>query len=490
MSFIGHNFSAQGIQDLPAALAHVRKTKPNWLVVLDGVEVAKQFKDASPSTNVIVRLYMPDGFHYTRMPMLYLTEMYKQVGDADLWCYVENEAGINPQWNVDLIAMNAMRSKPLKLVILNLSVGTPQPEDWNTPAVLALLKLASEYRQWCAVGLHEYCDVAPTSGLIGGYPDNAGAQPNISSKPGSTGKDLTRVANWPPKDEVASMSKFHAGRAMWLVAACAAAKIPPPRIVLTEIGQDDLGDMEAWVMHRWGEKIRGFRTAFKAWGDLYGQWKEDEAYFNILKYLVENVWSTVPAIEGGCIFCYGHKDSQWAQFDVEGRSDFLRLLEQYANAPAAIPDKPNAVIPAPKPVPVPKPTTAGAGKRVETMHDVSVYTGYNSPLVEVAGVLFGNTCEAGDILRIYLDAKRQNDKGETWVYADIITGRHAGVSGWLHLTPLEYLERDGTAEVPVVKPEDDLVNLVITLRSIPRELADRIKASVSFEIQELVKEIA
>jgi hypothetical protein len=109
------------------------------------------------------------------------------------------------------------------------------------------------------------------------------------------------------------------------------------------------------------------------------------------------------------------------------------------------------------------------------MHDVSVYTGYNMPLVEVAGILFGTTCESGDILRIYPDAKRTNDKGEVWVYADILHSKHAGVGGWVHLTTLEYIERDGTAEVPTVPKEEVKIYVVKSLIQLLPSQAERLR---------------
>lgn len=495
MSFIGHNFHAQGIKDLPRALDHVRKTKPNWLVVMDGVETAKQFKDASPTTNVIVRLYMPDGFHYGRAPMAYLIEMRKQVGSADLWCYVENEAGIEAEWNTSLIAMNAMSANPLKLVILNLSVGTPKPEEWTSLPVLTLLKLASEYRQWCAIGLHEYMDITPLSGVIGGYPDNAGAQPNLNSKPGETGRDLVKPENWLSRDEIGNASKFHAGRAMWLVKACEDAKIPPPRIVLTEIGQDDLGDIEAWVMHRFGEKVRGFKSALEVWHKVYPDWSEDETYFNILKYLVEKTWASLPAIEGGCIFCYGHVDNRWEQFDVEGRKDFLRFIESFATQPpATIPELPA------KPVPVPKPTIAGAGKDIRIIKEADVRTGYNSgyPSVDATPAA---ALQPDNTATLYTQTGRtDSNKGMTWAWIEIKSGLNAGKAGWVCTDWLEYEKITPAIQLPpkddptlggLVKPiEEDLVDLRIVFKSIPRALAQRIQMSLEFSIVELVKETA
>lgn len=496
MSFIGGNYHAQGIKDLATAIDHVKRAQPNWIVVLDGVETAKQFKAASPKTNVIVRLYMPDGFHYGREPLAYLIEMRKQVGESDLWCYVENEAGIRPEWNTSLLAMNAMSKNPLKLVILNLSVGTPQPEDWNAPQVIELLKLASEYREWCAIGLHEYFDIVPTSGLIGGFPDNAGAQPNVNNKPGETGKDYIQPINWPLKNEVARLSKFHAGRAMFLVAACKAHNIPMPRMVLTEIGQDDLGDMEAWVVRRFGEKIRGYKSALRVWHDLFPQWKEDEAYFNCLKYLVENVWSTIPEIEGGCIYCYGHKDEQWGQFDIEGRSDLMHMIEQYATAPVIV--APPVPIP-PEPSPIPKPSTAGEGKRVITLDYFHLRQGYGFDWQMVSKTK-GATGESGDLLRIY-PATMHKTGDDNWIYADVLSGDNGGLSGWILWDGFEYEneapppvvlppKNDPTLGGLIVPPAEDLVNLVITLKNIPRELASKIQLAITFEIQELVKETA
>lgn len=322
-SFWGLNIEAAKLQNRAATIEYYRVVQPTWGLVLDDVQLARDIKAASPSTHVIVRLFRPDGYWYTQTPEDYLKFMDDSHVDDDLWCYVENEAGLNVAWNLRLVQANMRRANPRHLVICNLSVGTPARKDtfiedlWKeaTPLLIEL----NTHRDWLVLGLHEYFNCVPTSGFIGGWPDNAGVEPG---KP--DGRDLVTFTNWPGRSEARTLSKFHCGRFDFLNRACEQLNIQPPRIVLTEHGQDDVSDIKAWVEKTVGQNIRGFKTLADWWQKTYG-WTLDRAYYEILMYLYNAVYSGTN-VEGACIYCHGNNgDPQWLPFNVEGSGLVERL---------------------------------------------------------------------------------------------------------------------------------------------------------------------
>lgn len=301
-----------------------RVTQPVWTLVMGDVQLARDTKAASLATNVIVRLYMPDGFWYSQKAEDYLKFMDDNHVDDNLWCFVENEAGINPGWHLKLVTANLKRATPRKLVIGNLSVGTPSRKGWRIEDLWheadPLLRALDNYRDWLVLGLHEYFNCVPTSGFIGGWPDNAGVDPG---KPG--GRDLVTFANWPGRAEAQTLTKFHCGRFEFLNRACQELGIKPPRIVLTEHGQDDVSDIKQWVERTVGQGIRGFRT-LEAWMQKRFGWTLERGYYEMLAYLRQNVYLGTN-VEGAILYTYGNnEDPLWLPFNTNGSGLIERIV--------------------------------------------------------------------------------------------------------------------------------------------------------------------
>lgn len=335
--FYGFNVQAQGVRDKERLLQYVRAVKPKWMIVLDGVGLAKEIKAASPTTNVVVRQYQKDGYWIGKDPAYFLSEMRKYIGDADVWVYADNEVGLNPDWNIRLMEMNT--TNPLKLAMIHLPVGNPRDlNEWNNPRVLAMLKMMSDHRDWAVAFFHEYFCVVPTSGMIGGYPDNAGVDPK-NPKPGQVGRNLIPVAGWPHHAEIYNpadpITLFHQGRFNFAVQAFKKAypNAAPVRVALSECGADDVSDIKDWSIRLKVApgylNVRGWRTLFPQWREWYKGWGEDQTYAEMLKYAAEQIYAD-SWVEGACIYCYAFANSEWEQFSVEGRSDLLGYLEQYA----------------------------------------------------------------------------------------------------------------------------------------------------------------
>jgi hypothetical protein len=335
-SFHGLNIRAQQVANKQRLIEYFRGAKPAWGVVIDGVGLAREIKDASPESNIIVRRYPEggDGAYIRMQPEVYLHLMRYYIGDADVWCYTDNEVGLALDWHIALLEANAKLTSPLKLCILNISVGTPpDPSEWLSEKAQRLLKLASEYSQWCVIGLHEYFAGVVTSGLIGGYPDNAGVQPGEHG-----GENF--VHTWPKIERVKTLTKFHLGRFEFLSKAC--RDFEPPRIVLTEHGADNVSDIKTWLdtlekMPPYNE-ARGFRSLENQWRTWWPQWTLDQAYYEQLNWAYRAFYQNTP-VEGACLFLCGGEQSEWRQFNVEQHEELLSLCErnQVGNVPATIP---------------------------------------------------------------------------------------------------------------------------------------------------------
>lgn len=375
MKFSGVNIHGQGVKNRPSLIEWHRVNQPSWALVMDDLSLAREIKAVTPNTQVIVRQYMPDGFWYAQSPEEFLAFTDREGVDSNLWVYVENEAGLNVDWNVRLIQLNAKREHPRKLVILNLSVGSWSVQQWISAA--QLLQLCDQYRDMVVIGLHEYWNVVPTSGLIGGYPDNAGAQPNLMAQPGTSGRNLIPAANWPVRPEVLSMTKFHCGRFEFINQACQQVGLKPPRLVLTEHGQDDVRDIEQWVGHSVGIGIRGYKTLQDYWHKTYPEWTLGKTYYEMHKYLRNQMYAG-SNVEGALFYCCGHIDPKWEGFDIEG-SELMSLLTADTFSPirptqevAIVPNTTPTPLPAPQPAPIIEPP-----KPIEIKPIVTVTPGGN-----------------------------------------------------------------------------------------------------------------
>lgn len=325
-SKISYNIHAQGLRNTDVLLKHLKIINPKAVVVMDGLALARIIKSQNPETMVIHREWPDDDIYLRVSPAQWLNNKRSQVGTEDIWLYTTNEPGFDEKiigWHEELIRLNFASINPLKLVIMNISSGVPKPEEWSKAN--NLLKLASKYRDKVIIGLHEYWGGVATSGFIGGNPNDVKYHP-----------DYTVRSNWPNKAAAKDLTKYHCGRFKFMVDYCNANDIPIPRVVLTEHGPDAMGDIDQWLkslrMTPPNTTIRGFKTLQNQWKAWFPDWSMEQSYLEQLKYLSENVYSDSP-VEAQMIFCYGHTGgSQWEQFDLEGSSEFMSLLEKYVTS--------------------------------------------------------------------------------------------------------------------------------------------------------------
>ena len=323
---IGFNIHAQGVKDTARLMSWCAENKPAWMGVMDGVGLAKAIRQASPDTQVWHRAYPSGGDEaiWKRIsPQQWVAQARRELDGTGLWAYCLNEPGFDQdmlRWLCE--AIEAAGSQGVKLVVGNFSVGTPEPDQWRSPQAARLLRLLDAHRARVILGLHEYAGGVVTSGFIGGAPNSTQYH-----------RDFIPRENWPDRAEAADMTMWHIGRLKFMIAACKAQGIQPPRVLITEAGFDSLKsdpnpDLRAWLdslPDSDGFEARAWRGLRQAWAGYYPQWTHEQAYAEQLRYVDDVIYAGLP-VEGLQVFCYGHKDAQWAGFDVEGYETLLGAL--------------------------------------------------------------------------------------------------------------------------------------------------------------------
>ncbi len=355
-SRIGFNIHATSQNfDKGKLLAHLTKTRPAWALVMDGLQVCRDIKANLPECNVIHRAWPDEEIWKQQSPADWVANKKREIGDADVFCYTVNEMGLSDAlatWFTSVIELAA--AVHLKVVVGNCSVGTPAPEQWRSPAVVKMLQALDKHRDTAVLALHEYWLLVPTSGVLGGYPDNAGVQIGEHG-----GINLVPAANWPSADHMKQFTCFHCGRFKFMVDACKANAIKPPRVVLTEHGPDDVSDLKAWADQQPKTApytgIRGWKSCVNAWHKFYPQWTSEQTLFEMLKWLDTALYQGT-CVEGQLLFSWGHSSEQWEQFDLSQAVDLQHMLEIAAASVPPVVTVPPPTNPPPVPVPVPIPT--------------------------------------------------------------------------------------------------------------------------------------
>jgi hypothetical protein len=380
-SRISLNIHGLNVSDRNRLFRHLEALQPTAVLVLDNLAIAREIKQLLPNATVIFREFGSQGdggLHRQSGAEEWLNRHEHQAEDG-IVLHVLNEPPFDQPvitWLTDLLRLAAPRRIPL--IVGNWAVGNPIPEQW--PMARDMLQLIDQHRDLFILGLHEYAGGVITSGLHGGYPDNAGVQPG---KPG--GMNLVQPANWP--QDASSVTRYHMGRFKFLLDYCDSAGIGHPRIILTEHGFDDTSDIKVWedTLKKTSPylNVRGWKTLTTQWQEWFGPlgWSPERAFFEQLKWADQTIYQNSP-VEAQCIFCWGHSSKEWFQFDVAEATEFQGLLEAYAQqapsskraafvAPtiAATPVEPQPVAPTiavntdVPPPPPPKPTIAPIGQR-------------------------------------------------------------------------------------------------------------------------------
>lgn len=321
---ISYYLSGQHIHDRQALEAHLAAVQPPWLLVLDNPAYALTLARQLPRTQVIVRSW-PDDDPLARWPdaQAFADAWGRELQDApeNVWVYTNNESGISQRLVAWWLAV--LRETRFKLVLGNMSVGTPEPQDWKREDVRALLRALDQERDRAVLGLHEYAHGVITSGMT--------TDPQDAVAPDAWPKTPGGVRGW------------HCGRWRFLETVCAELGIRTPRIVITEHGMDDLHDQPTWraQLLTWngGQPVRGWKTAERVWAQWWPQWTAEQAYAEQLIYADLFVYR--PPVEAQLVFLWG-AHPHWQAFDISGAARLHDLLLAHARMTPSSPDTSSA----------------------------------------------------------------------------------------------------------------------------------------------------
>lgn len=327
MNKIGINVHGANVQNKGRLMERLSAIRPPVVLVLDSLGLAQDIKTKLPDTTVIFREYEHDKkIHLDFNPVTWLDNHASQAAGG-IVIHVGNEMQFDKavlDWLLN-VCKRAVE-KNVTVCVGNWAVGNPQPDDWAMAK--DLLVFASANRKHVIVGLHEYAGGVITSGLYGGYPDNAGKPPGT---PG--GLNLIQPDSWPP--DISTITCYHMARYKFLLTYCKKMGIPAPRIVITEAGFDDTSDIKSWeeTLKKTPPylNITGYKSLRNQWDVWFGElgWSAERSYASQMIYS-DRVYYDDDAVEGRCIFCYAHSSTRWEAWDTEDATEFWDLIIKYA----------------------------------------------------------------------------------------------------------------------------------------------------------------
>lgn len=434
-SRISFNIHGQNIPDVGRLKKHLLKINPSVLLAMDNLGFLREMMVDLTDTIMIHRNYGitngDDDVHIKVTPARWL-ELRAKESEGGIYLYTTNEPAFDQksiQWHIELMELAAKQG--VRLVIGNWAVGNPGPDDWGQAK--RMLELLDQHRDLFILGLHEYACGIITSGLYGGYPNNAGVQPGT---PG--GQDLVPKDKWP--SDVSKITQWHCGRFNFLVNYCKKNNIKPPRIVITEHGFDDVSDIKGWAekLEKTAKyaSIRGWKSLKTQWDKWFNPigWSAERGYFEQLKWADQTIYQN-SVVEGQCTYCWGHSSEVWDQFDVAEASEFQKLLEAYAqavDAPISTPPHTTSPLPDLKPDTLFLPHSAIIGDL--TKHNVRTGRTTKHKIVSVVG--------SKNVLTIYepVFTRIDTDKDETvrrWQWVET-TIDETLVAGWLCIDGVKF----------------------------------------------------
>lgn len=443
-SRLGYNIHAQQLHGHGPLLRHLRVLKPAATLVMDNLPLARAIQRELPGSTVIHRRYMNDGIHKQLSPSTWLGLHHEDI-EAGVWLYCNNE----PEWSDEAMDWLA-RMIPLaverraKLVLGNWAVGFPvDPDDWQRAR--KLLELLDLHRETMILGLHEYGCGVLTSGLVGGAPDETEHHPNY-----------IRPENWPL--DARNLTLWHCGRFKFLNAYCNGVGIKPPRIIITEHGLDDLGDLKDWSNQLARTEpytdINGWRTLERQWAKWWPNWSAEEAYYQQLDWADRAIYQKTN-VEAQLIYCYQHVDPRWGPFDVAGAGQLQTLLETRSQR---IETAQNKIISTDVP--------AEKGESVAITVKIPPPTGMTDLFrraEEPRGIALG-TVFSGESILIYPETKQEHGKVD-WYYVERQRANLPDMQrrGWI------------AYEIPVPAPETPPVPDKPNLTVLPPDVAGKIQ---------------
>lgn len=297
-----------------ALLAHLKRLKPGFVVVMDDPGFAVRLRRELPNTAVCYRKYFPsdnggdDHAHTKVTPQQWLNVYASEIPPSEgVFFYAGNEAGFSPElvtWLTEVarLTLNAGGRAALG----NWSVGTPEPNDWRQAR--ELLKLCGDNPTKLLIALHEY------------FPTSVSREFGLGTNP----------ASWP--DKVIGTSWF-VGRYRHLFAACDAMGIKRPRVAFTEKGSDRIHAVGEWQQGL--PRPDDCEIVGPLWCSVEAWQRMMPAGYTWPRYLVDQMaweWRAIyrhdPEVVGMAYFCWGAMGgSAWEGFDLRRVPNIMQLVE-------------------------------------------------------------------------------------------------------------------------------------------------------------------
>lgn len=327
----------------------------SMLFFQDQQEQARELKRKYPAAHVVIRGWPDQDNHIKFTPQEWVERVATDLGRGGLIVQTSNEAGWDAnllRWHEQLLEfLIANPEIQIKIGLLGSSVGVPKPEEWAMAKRLFELAAHPSLKGRVFLILHEYFAAVVTSGQIGGYPDNAGAQPGSAE----VGRNLIPFNSW--MSDLTGITQFHMGRYHFYLKWCEEWGLEPLPIIMGEVGADYLGDLATWLhalpRKNYNESVNGWLTLIEAWEKWYNA-NHLHVYQRMLEYADEVIYKN-PHVVGLIVFAYGQRT--WLNYLVNKPDHyfvpFLSDLNRYEtgdweNGGEWIPDPPTPPVPPPE----------------------------------------------------------------------------------------------------------------------------------------------
>lgn len=300
-------------------------------------ELPYEFKRAFPSWIVVHRNW-PDHQDFLNISPSAWYRQNVNRGREGVIVHTQNETAFSDaflDWSTELTKI--ARPDATRFAHINIATGNPNPAEWKKPSARRFLEENAKdgFRHY--VCLHSYGASTLTSGIRGGNPA------------------VINPALWPQTLEDC-LPAWHCGRYMFLFQACDELQIPRPKVLLTEVGIAELGDVETWQKALTKTpgyvNLDGWLANREVWRQWWGQtpgWTHEQAYAKQLLWALKTVWSQC---EGVLVFSWGDSGG-WASFDVANALTLHAEMEAGLRVappiPTPTPPPPSTDVPFPPP---------------------------------------------------------------------------------------------------------------------------------------------
>jgi hypothetical protein len=342
------------VTDKATDLTHLKRINAGGALFFQTEQdFARQVKSELPDCAVIVRNW-DDRQNTTRLTPKQWIKDNQPLGEGGLIVQTVNEPGWGKDtiaWHIQLLKDKKAAKDHTKIGLFALPTGTPGLDDWGQGETL--FKMIADMRDEVSFLFHSYFAIVPTSGFIGGAPNQAGVPVGQVG-----GLNLVPMSNWPI--DTSKITTFHVGRDRYLFKYMDSIGVDFD-VHITEYGCDFLSDIGDWIKTLHSDSgpndtIDGWREAWTLWKSFFGNLTPADVYMTMIAYHDRHVIS--PRIKSIHLYQRGSAPAdQWGKYRTDPELD--GPMEMYATNPNAyrLPHEtvPPVGTPPTLPTPVPEP---------------------------------------------------------------------------------------------------------------------------------------